>query len=463
MRTGLSNAPTAGKSDHFSPPAVNGATVANASVDLQREIFDLYALFDIVRRFSAVLDTSALLDGILLTTISQLGVGAAAVVIEKPGEDNRLAVSKWKGWADVCPEDWELDLKSPFARALARVQQPILFDDLRGSLGPDWPQTRLLARIGCVLVAPMRRRECLRGVLYISGRLNGQQFSDTDREFLAILVEQLTVSIENAVLYESERRYAHDLILARERLAQSEKMATLGGLSAAIAHEINNPLGIIRNYLQLIRSLIQGHPQAVQNLEQVSAEVDRIARIVRRLLDAFHPETTRPAAVDIGAVLSEIAGFLTPELSRCGVVVSHSSFEDLPLVVGGADPLRHVFLNLALNARDAMPTGGSLQIRVTADDRRVNVSFVDEGIGIVPENLARLFEPFFSTKPTGQGSGLGLSICRSILEGFGGSIEACNAGAPKTGAIFRVRLRRVESPVNQNDVETETVAGSAPA
>jgi C4-dicarboxylate-specific signal transduction histidine kinase len=432
-------------------------------LSLQREVFDLYALFDIVRRFSAVLDTSSLMDGILLTAISQLGVGAAAVVIEKPGENNRLAVSKWKGWTEVCAEDWELDLGSPFARALASVQQPILFDDLRGGLAGDWPQTRLLARIGCVLIAPMRRRERLRGVLYTSGRLNGQPFSETDREFLALLVEQLTVSIENAILYESERRYAEDLILVREQLAQYEKMATLGRLSAAIAHEINNPLGIIRNYLQLTRALIQGHPQAAQNLEQVTAEVDRIARIVRQLLDAFHPETTRPTAVDVGAVLSEIVEFLAPELSQCGVIVGHSSFEDLPFVVGGADPLRQVLLNLTLNARDAMPNGGGLQIRVTVDDQRVNISFIDEGSGIAPENLPQLFEPFFSTKPTGRGSGLGLSICRSILEGFGGSIDAANVAPPRTGAVFRVSLRRVASPGDRNDRDKGTVEGGASA
>ena len=434
-----------GKPDSPTLSSQSGVAGDSASLDFRREIFDLYTLFDIIRRFTAVLDTSALLDGILLASISQLGVGAAAIVIQKPGRDDCLGVSRWKGWTDVHAEDWELDLGSPFARALAGVQEPVQFNELRKKLKADCPQTRLLDRIGCALIAPMWRRECLRGVLYTSGRLNGQPFSATDREFLGLLVEQLTVSIENAVLYESERRYAEDLILAREQLAQSEKMATLGRLSAAIAHEINNPLGIIRNYLQLIRGSVESRPQTVQNVDLVSAEVDRIARIIRQLLDAFHPETTRPEAVDVGAILSETVDFLRPDFERAGIAVNHSSFNDLPLIVGGTDPLRQVFLNIALNARDAMPNGGTLQIRVAANESDVCVSFVDEGTGIIPENLPRLFEPFFSTKPTGRGSGLGLSISRSIIEGFGGSIEALNVQAPKTGAIIRIRLRCLRS------------------
>src|SRR3990172_11176474 len=112
MGTGSIFQPAAGRSGSLGVSVERDATGSELRADLKREIFDLYTLFDILRRFSAVLDTSALLDGILLTTISQLGVGAAAIVIEEPGKHNRLAVSRWKGWAEVCAEDWELDLES---------------------------------------------------------------------------------------------------------------------------------------------------------------------------------------------------------------------------------------------------------------------------------------------------------------------------------------------------------------
>lgn len=459
MRRNANKTPSSGRPDHVNSSGTRVPAAAQLRVDLKREIFDLHALFEILRGFSAVLDTSALLDGILLTTISQMGVGAAAIVVERPGERHCLGISNWKGWSDVVSADWELDLESGFARRLAEHAQPVLFEELRRSLDSSWPQTRLLERLGCALIAPLHRRDRLRGVLYVSARLNGQPFSETDRKFLGLLVEQLTVSIENAVLFESERRYAQDLISTREQLAESERMAALGRLSAAIAHEINNPLSIIRNYLQLIRGQVQGNQQAVRKLEQVSSEVDRIARIVRQLLDAYRPETSRPAAVDVGEVLQEIIEFLSPELYQRHIAIHHARLADLPLVIGSPDALRQVFLNVILNARDAMPSGGALEIRASVTDRFVLIELADEGRGIAAENLPRLFDPFFSTKPSGHGSGLGLSICRGILKGFGGTIDASSMQGH--GATFQVRLRRVDAGPEPESSQAESSLESA--
>ncbi len=459
MRRNAQITPSPGRARHLPVSGETGPGAVQLRMDLKREIFDLHTLFEILRGFSAVLDTSALLDGILLTTISQLGVGAAAIVIETPGRNNFLGISKSKGWPDTDSSLWELDLNSGFARRLVEHAQPVLFEDLRRRLDSAWPQTRLLERLGCALIAPMHRRERLRGVLYVSGRLNGQPFSETDRKFLGLLVEQLTVSIENAVLFESERRYAQDLISTREQLAESERMAALGRLSAAIAHEINNPLGIIRNYLQLIRGHVPDNQQAVRELDQVSSEVDRIARIVRQLLDAYRPETSRPAAVDVGEVVLEVVQFLSPELHQRRIAIHPARLENLPLVIGSTDALRQVFLNLTLNARDAMPGGGGLYIRTQVDERFVEIEIADEGKGIASENMPRLFDPFFSTKPSGHGSGLGLSICRGILEGFGGSIEA--SSAPGHGACFRVRFRRVDAAPELKIDQTEVAVESA--
>ncbi len=412
---------------------------------LQREVFDLHTVLDITRRFSAVLDTDALLDGMIMTAISHLGVGAAAVVIQRPGEDTSLTDCRWKGWTEVKTEDWTLDLQSGFAKVLSSLQQPVLFSELRPRLDARWRETELLERLGCEMVAPMLRRGRLRGVLYMSGRLNGHPFGAGDREFLALLVEQLSVSLENAILYESERRYAQELIQTQDRLTQSEKMATLGRLSAAIAHEINNPLGIIRNYLQIIRGSLPAANPATQSLAAISDEVDRMARIIRQLLQAFHPEASRPSAVDAGRSLREVIEFLRPDLERHRITVRIGALDDLPLVIAGDDPLRQVFMNLIFNARDVMPTGGSLSIQAAADAERVTMSFTDQGGGIDPENLPRVFEPFFSTKEAGHGSGLGLAICRGILEGFDASLEVSNAEVMPKGAVFTVCLRRVDA------------------
>jgi signal transduction histidine kinase len=412
---------------------------------LLRQVFDLNTVFDITCSLHAVLDTSALLDGILMTAISQLGVGAAAVVIQEPERFDRLTNAKWKGWSDLTRETWAIDLNSDFAAALLTLHGPVCFGDLRQRLNPNTPTVRLLTRLGCELVAPLQGHDCLRGVLFTTGKMNGQAFSDSDLQFIGLIIEQFSVAIENAVLYESERRYADDLIQARERLAQNEKMATLGRLSAAIAHEINNPLGIIRNYIQVIRQAIADRPESVHALDMVGSEVDRIARTVRQLLDAFRPDAGRPAAIDAAPVLHHVLEFVGPELQENGISIERSSFGDLPFVVGREDPLRQVFINLVLNAKDAMPAGGILAITAETGPRFVTFSFADDGAGIDDTALKQLFDPFFSTKETQRGTGLGLSICRSILEGFGGSIEASSAKAPRAGAEFRIALLRADA------------------
>lgn len=416
--------------------------------ELLRQVFDLNTVFDITCRLHAVLDTGALLDGILMTAISHLGVGAAAVVIRKPDQAERLSNARWKGWTDATAEEWSVDLKSEYAAVLASLRNPVLISDLKSRLDPNAIELRALQRHGCQLVAPLRCHDRLCGVLYTTGKMNGQEFCESDITFLRLIIDQFSVAIENAVLYESERRYAQDLIQARERLLQHEKMATLGRLSAAIAHEINNPLGIIRNYIQVIREKISDQPQSLQTLNMVAEEVERIARTVRQLLDAFRPGASRPKAIDAGAVMNDVLEFLSGELRNNGITVERSQLDDLPLVVGRQDPLRQVFMNLVLNAEDAMPDGGAMRVSTTSDKETVTVSLADEGKGIDDDVLDRIFDPFFSTKGPRHGTGLGLSICRSILEGLGGSIEAANIDPPGKGAVFHVTLPRVDSLMN---------------
>ncbi|GAB4325519.1 MAG: hypothetical protein Kow0074_19320 [Candidatus Zixiibacteriota bacterium] len=425
-----------------------------------RQLFDLNTVFEISQTFHSVLDTHALLDGIVLTMIGQMGVGAAAVVIQMPGDTKCLTQSRSKGWIDIKDSDWHVDLRSPFAKVLHNEGCPILVEELLPRIEADPHFAEFLPRIGCALVAPFAGRDRLRGVLFAAPKLNGHPFTRDDLQFLGMITQQISIAVDNAVLYESERRAARELIATRERLVRNERLATLGRLSAAIAHEVNNPLGIIRNYLQVMRDDLHDRPNTLETLNMVADEVDRIARIVRQLLDAFRPDTSRPAAIDIGEVLEGVLTFLRAELKRDAVVIESSGLDNLPFVIGRDDPLRQVFINLALNARDAMVNGGTLTITADADDQFVTVSVRDEGCGIASEALEQLFDPFFSTKEHGRGTGLGLSICRSILEGFGGRIEAENVNDPRTGAIFRVFLPRVDASDDTIDTAHESQQGS---
>lgn len=412
--------------------------------DLRREVFDLNTIFEIGRRFNAVLDTNALLDGIILTAISQLGVGAATVALQTPENEGFLSSIRSKGWAEVSKETWEVPIDSPLAHAVCELKRPVRLDEIEARSGSTIPEIERLRAAGCEFVAPFRGRECLRGMLFLPRKLNGIPFSESDLRFLDLLMVQLSVAIDNAILYESERRYARDLIDARERLSQSERMAALGRLSVAIAHEINNPLGIIRNYIQIASAACEGGSRVADALDTVTAELDRIARIVRQLLDAFRPDSARPTAVDAGDIAVSVIRFVEPEMTQAGITITSEHLDKLPYVAGREDSLRQVFINILLNARDAMPRGGLVTVTGRPEPENVVIEVADQGCGLNDRDRDHVFDAFYSTKDGGRGTGLGLFISRSIVEGFGGRIEAASQNPPRHGAVFRIVLPRVD-------------------
>jgi two-component system NtrC family sensor kinase len=277
----------------------------------------------------------------------------------------------------------------------------------------------------------------------VSRRLSGAPFSENDKEFLSILITHFTVAMDNARLYESERQAHRSLREAQAQLVHSEKLAAMGRLSATIAHEVNNPLGIIKNYLHLVRTQAQGNAEEAENLKIVSEEVNRIADIVRRLLDFHRPASPGLHDFDLWLVLDDCLRLMTRTHAHQNVEVRLPE-QRVPVPVrANAEELKQVFLNLFMNALDAMPRGGTLSVRLIPRRHSVLAQVRDTGTGIAPEHLPHIFEPFFTTKAEGQGTGLGLYVCYGIIQRHGGRIVVSNH--PEGGAVFTVRLPRREA------------------
>jgi signal transduction histidine kinase len=441
--------PTAKVSTSLSvPDTADGDTkTLGAAAALRRQIFDLHTVFDIARRFHSVTDVDTLMEGILLTTIGQLEVGAAAVAVPDSPDCGQLSRSKWKGWSNARETDWTLPLDSPLALHLIACRGPVTIKDAEETLPPE--SIEQLRVQDCQLIAPLISRNKLRGVLYTSGKLDSRPFGEADTQFLGLLLEQLSVTIDNALLHESERTTAAQLLSAREDLARAEKLSALGHLVATVAHEVNNPLGIIKNYIQLLRPALGNSQESAGKLEMISREVERMVRFVRGLFAAFHTGSRETRAVEVEPILREVTRFASPELAARRIRIVSALPNVVPAVWGDAEALRHVFLNLTLNARDAMPEGGVLTVTVSVDDGWLTIRFADEGSGIDSSVAEELFEPFVTTKPQTDGTGLGLSVCQSIVEGFGGSITGTNLSPPGRGAVFSVRLPCVsDSPAH---------------
>jgi signal transduction histidine kinase len=235
---------------------------------------------------------------------------------------------------------------------------------------------------------------------------------------------------------------------AQDRLVRSERLAAIGELAASMAHELRNPLSVIRASAYYVKYTLTGETddRVQDSLDQIEKQVLISDKIIRDLLDfaRTRPPQLRPG--DVNEVMqATLAGVPFPE----EIVVVTQLAEGLPLVPLDPSQMERVLLNLITNAVQAMPEGGQLEVRTWEEDKAVLVSISDTGVGIPPENLARIFEPLFTTKT--HGTGLGLSICRRIVEAHGGSIEVespsttletgvLRTGQPGAGSTFTVRL-----------------------
>lgn len=234
-----------------------------------------------------------------------------------------------------------------------------------------------------------------------------------------------------------------------ERISHAEKLAALGQMVAGVMHEINNPLATITAGTEALREYFEDESEATGLISMVESEVDRCKRIARDLLSFSRPPPSEKGPVDVQETVEETLKLLRHHDRFKKIRVQREYVYDLPLVWANSERLIQVFVALALNALDAMEDDGELRVRTEVlDEREVAVSFIDTGCGILPSDLPKIFEPFYTSKPPGKGTGLGLSICYGIIQEHGGRIEVDSTIG--VGSNFRVTLPTF-SPALVND------------
>ena len=226
-----------------------------------------------------------------------------------------------------------------------------------------------------------------------------------------------------------------------EQLIQAEKLAAMGQMLAGVAHELNNPLTAILGVTELLSERGGIEEDTKRQLDLTHRQARRAARIVQNLLDFSRPAAPQKKAIDINTLVERTLQLHEHSLRRNNIAVEFQGFPGATGVIGDANQLIQVFLNLVTNAEYAIREvrdSGRIQIRLVRDSSRIAVTFQDDGVGIRPEAFPRLFDPFYTTKRPGGGTGLGLSICMAILREHGGSIEA--ESLPAGGSAFTVYL-----------------------
>jgi signal transduction histidine kinase len=240
---------------------------------------------------------------------------------------------------------------------------------------------------------------------------------------------------------ELERR-VEELRATRDDLVRSEKLATVGKLAAGVAHEIGNPLSAVLGFVEYLRDGREVTPELQGRLlERMDRELTRMGDSIRRLLDFSRPSPPHPQREDLAAIISGAVDLVRFQRSLKQVEIAVEA-EACPAVLVDPGRLRQVFVNLLLNAADALAGKGHVWIRVAPDGGGVRATVCDDGPGVAPDARTHLFDPFFTTKPTGSGTGLGLAISQQIVEEAGGRLFYEDGAAP--GATFAVWLPAVQ-------------------
>jgi signal transduction histidine kinase len=293
--------------------------------------------------------------------------------------------------------------------------------------------------LGSVMAVPTASMN-MRSVLFAARDQGEAPFRESDLDMFQILARQATIAMDNANLYGELRDYVRRVEESQRALVQSEKLATAGRLTASIAHEINNPLQSVRNCLHLAAREDLSLDDRRKYLGLTVQEVERLMMTVGRMLD-FHRPSAEFRVVNLLDLLEHVLNLLEAQLRSRNIRVMRSWPASVPGVQAISSQIEQVFINLVLNAFDAMPEGGELWVEITPKRKTIQITFQDSGPGVPVELRESIFEPFVSTK---NGTGMGLAVSYDIITAHGGRLDLL-PHKPGRGAVFRITLPIKES------------------
>jgi len=390
-------------------------------------------------------DLPRLLDLIVSTAMEVTAADRGSVMLVDDVVGT-LSIKSAKGISDAVIAGTKLKLGEGIAGRVALTGKPLLLR--RNEEGAKLrPLRRRESEISSAISVPLRIEERIVGTLNVNESSREKEFGEEDLRALTLFADQAALALEKAQLYRDSQRQLEKLLSVLDELSRtqaqlvhSEKLASLGVLAGGVAHEINNPLMVILGRTELMLMEEEQNYDVTRNLETIRQETERIGQIVQGLL-AFarksRQDKIEPA--DLNDVLERTIMLAEHQLTVGNVQVTKELDPDLPTIQANPGQLQQVFMNLIINAHHAMPEGGKLAVRTgTVPGGRVFVEIEDTGTGISPEDVGRIFDPFYTTKEEGKGTGLGLSISRNIIESHGGMIGVQSTVG--VGTIFRVVL-----------------------
>ena len=407
------------------------------SATLQQRVERLAMLFALSGRLLAAKQLPKLFTEILQICFKAIQADSGSVMLVEQGRTLRVAASVGLK-RRVMKQLRVVMIGDRIAGWVAKHRRPLL---LVGGLKSNRQFAHLKSRaeIKSSIVVPMLVKRKLIGVLNLNRTRSANRFTKEDIELASTLANHAALAVEQMRLHQKLQTSYAEVRQVKSQLIQSEKLAALGHLASAMAHEIDNPLAIISGIAQLMLEEVREQPTWVENLQRIVAQTDRASDIIERLLRFAKPSPpVQREPVDVNAAVQDALFLVQRQLAYEKVQVVTRLAADLPPVMGNANQLQEVCLNLVINAFEAMPEGGTLRIETERQvhPTHVVIRFADSGPGIRPDLQPRIFEPFFTTKE--RGKGLGLFVTHQIVSSHGGLIRIKSQVGK--GATFAVHL-----------------------
>ncbi|MCX5885020.1 MAG: ATP-binding protein [Proteobacteria bacterium] len=395
-------------------------------------------LSDFSKVMVSILDLQLLSQKIIDTLTQEIEIEGASLFI----------MDEEKGWyyPIVCTgagcdevKKFVLSRDEPFTAQLKKKKGILIREELRQS---ERVYAEAMEKMQAEVTIPLLWKNELVGILNLSHKITRDMYNREDLDLLKTLANQATIAIENAKMYDALKK-------TKSRMQRADRLASLGTLTAGLAHEIRNPLVAVKTFLQLLPEKYDDDEFRNYFLSVASGEVDRISSLVTELLDFARPSEPQLREENINEILDKMVTLVTTETKKKNLKITRNLGEHLPFIQVDKDQIKQVFLNILLNAVQATPENGEITIVTRSFAKSPGETFLqievkDTGPGIPAQELELIFTPFYTTKT--QGSGLGLSITHQIVEEHHGYIEVDSQGG--SGTSFTINL-----PLNADSLE----------
>jgi signal transduction histidine kinase/CheY-like chemotaxis protein len=423
---------------------------------LEQRVKELNILYGVGKSVTSLLDLEKVLNRIVEAAVFVTGAeeGSLMLVDKDTGE---LYLRAARNLGEKFARGFRLKVEHSIAGQVVKTGDPIL----QSTQAEETLKVKTGYLVKSLVNVPLKAKDEVIGVLAVNNKISSRPFTDNDVYLLSALADYATIAIVNAQLYEEIKLWSEELEhkveertqelrAAQERLLQSEKLASIGQLAAGVAHEINNPMGVILGFAQGIVKTLPEDDSLRKPLTTIEKESLRCKRIVQNLLDFARYSEPAPQLTHINELIDTSCDLVKHQISLQNVRLVKGYDLALPAIMADPNQLQQVFINIMLNAYQAMPDGGTLHITTKTVGSELQVIFADTGTGIPPENIQNIFDPFFTTKEVGEGTGLGLSVSYGIIKAHGGDIEVESQVGKGTTFVIKLPLDKFEGDEGQD-------------